>query len=132
MAIYFWIAIGSALGGVSRFWLSGVIARAFGETFPWGTLIVNITGSFLIGVIAALTVPDGRIFIGSTARLAIMAGFLGGYTTFSSFSLQTLALMQDGEWWFAAANILLSVVICMLAVWAGFALASSVNAMKWI
>jgi CrcB protein len=132
MAIYFWIAIGSALGGVSRFWLSGVIARAFGETFPWGTLIVNITGSFLIGVIAALTVPDGRFFIGSTARLAIMAGFLGGYTTFSSFSLQTLALMQDGEWWFAAANILLSVVICMLAVWAGFALASSVNAMKWI
>ena len=132
MAVYFWIAIGSALGGVSRFWLSGVVARAFGETFPWGTLIVNVTGSFLIGVIAALTVPDGRVFIGSTARLAIMAGFLGGYTTFSSFSLQTLALMQDGEWWFAAANILLSVIVCMLAVWAGFALASSVNAMKWI
>lgn len=132
MAVYFWIAAGSALGGVSRFWLSGVIARAFGETFPWGTLIVNVTGSFVIGVIAALTIPDGRLFLGSTARLAIMAGFLGGYTTFSSFSLQTLSLMQEGEWGFASANIALSVVLCLVGVWAGFALASSVNAMKWI
>ena len=132
MAIYLWIAIGSALGGVSRFWLSGVIARAFGETFPWGTLLVNVSGSLLIGVIAALTAPDGRLFIGSTTRLALMAGFCGGYTTFSSFSLQTLALMQDGEWGLAGANIALSVVACLIAVWAGYALATSVNAMKWI
>ena len=132
MAIYFWIAIGSALGGVSRYWLSGVVARAIGETFPWGTLIVNITGSLIIGIIAALTAPDGRVFIGSTARLALMAGFCGGYTTFSSFSLQTLALMQDGEWGLAGANVGLSVTLCLAAVFAGYALASSLNAMKWI
>jgi CrcB protein len=132
MAVYFWIAIGSAIGGVSRFWCSGVAARLFGETFPWGTLIVNVSGSLLIGIIAALTGPDGRIFISSTARLALMAGFCGGYTTFSSFSLQTLALLQDGEWWLAGANIVLSVVACLLAVWAGYAVATSINSLKWI
>jgi len=130
--VYFWIAVGSALGGMARFWGSGVIARAFGETFPWGTLIVNVSGSLLIGIIAALTGPDGRIFLGSTARLALMAGFCGGYTTFSSFSLQTLSLVQDGEWWLAGANIVLSVVACLVAVWAGYAFATSINAMKWI
>jgi fluoride exporter len=130
--VYFWIAAGSALGGIARFWCSGVIARAFGETFPWGTLIVNVSGSLLIGIIAALTGPDGRIFLGSTARLALMAGFCGGYTTFSSFSLQTLSLVQDGEWWLAGANIALSVVACLVAVWAGYAFATSINALKWI
>jgi CrcB protein len=132
MAIYVWIAIGSAFGGVSRYWLSGVLARAFGETFPWGTLLVNVSGSLVIGIVAALTMPDGRFFIGSTARLAVMAGFLGGYTTFSSFSLQTLALMQDGEWGLAGANIALSVIACLAAVWAGYALGNAVNALKWI
>jgi fluoride exporter len=130
--VYFWIAAGSALGGIARFWCSGVIARAFGETFPWGTLIVNVSGSLLIGIIAALTGPDGRIFLGSTTRLALMAGFCGGYTTFSSFSIQTLSLVQDGEWWLAGANIALSVVACLVAVWAGYAFATSINAMKWI
>jgi fluoride exporter len=130
--VYFWIAAGSALGGIARFWCSGVIARAFGETFPWGTLIVNVSGSLLIGIVAALTGPDGRIFLGSTARLALMAGFCGGYTTFSSFSLQTLSLVQDGEWWLAGANIALSVVACLVAVWAGYAFATSINALKWI
>jgi fluoride exporter len=130
--VYFWIAVGSALGGIARFWGSGVIARAFGETFPWGTLIVNVSGCLLIGIIAALTGPDGRIFVSSTTRLALMAGFCGGYTTFSSFSLQTLSLVQDGEWWLAGANIALSVVACLVAVWAGYAFATSINAMKWI
>jgi CrcB protein len=130
--VYFWIAAGSALGGIARFWCSGVIARAFGETFPWGTLIVNVSGSLLIGIIAALTGPDGRVFLGSTTRLALMAGFCGGYTTFSSFSLQTLSLVQDGEWWLAGANIALSVVACLVAVWAGYAFATSINALKWI
>ncbi|HSD93698.1 MAG TPA: fluoride efflux transporter CrcB [Methyloceanibacter sp.] len=130
MAVYFWIAAGSALGGVARYWLSGVVARLVGETFPWGTLIVNVTGSLLIGVIAALTAPEGKFFIGSTSRLALMAGLLGGYTTFSSFSLQTLALLQDGDWWRAGANIMLSVLLCLLAVWAGYAAASSFNALR--
>lgn len=130
MAVYFWIAAGSALGGVARYWLSGVVARLVGETFPWGTLIVNVTGSLLIGIIAALTAPEGKFFIGSTSRLALMAGLLGGYTTFSSFSLQTLALLQDGDWWRAGANIALSVLLCLLAVWAGYAAASSFNALR--
>jgi CrcB protein len=132
MAAYVWIAIGSALGGVARFWCSGVIARTIGETFPWGTLVVNIIGSFIIGFVATLTAPDGRLFIGSTARQFIMIGFCGGYTTFSSFSIQTLNLMNDGEWLYAGANITLSVVLCLVAVWAGHIAAVSLNTMRWV
>ncbi len=132
MASYFWIAIGSALGGMARYWCSGIAARLIGETFPWGTIIVNIVGSFIIGFFATLTGPDGRIFADTLTRQFVMIGFCGGYTTFSSFSLQTLALVQDGEWVLASANIALSVIACLLAVWAGYALAASVNALKWI
>jgi fluoride exporter len=132
VASYFWIAIGSALGGVARYWCSGVAARLIGETFPWGTIIVNIVGSFIIGFFATLTGPDGRIFADTLTRQFVMIGFCGGYTTFSSFSLQTLALLQDREWLLASANIALSVIACLLAVWAGYALAASVNALKWI
>ena len=132
MAAYLWIAVGSALGGVARYWCSGVAARLIGETFPWGTIIVNIVGSFIIGFFATLTGPDGRIFADTLTRQFVMIGFCGGYTTFSSFSLQTLALVQDGEWVLASANIALSVIACLLAVWAGYALASSFNALKWI
>ena len=130
MAIYFWIAVGSATGGIARYWCSGVAARLIGETFPWGTLIVNVIGSFIIGFVATLTAPDGRVFIGSTARLGIMAGFCGGYTTFSSFSIQTLNLMNDGEWLHAGANVVLSVVLCLVAVWLGHILALAINTMK--
>jgi CrcB protein len=132
MGLYVWIAIGSALGGVGRYWCSGVVARLIGETFPWGTLIVNVTGSFVIGFFAALTGPDGRIFVGSTARQFVMIGICGGYTTFSSFSLQTLGLMNDGEWLYAGANIGLSVALCLIAVWAGYMLAATINAMRWV
>jgi CrcB protein len=132
MLNYVWIALGSALGGMARYWCSGVAARLFGETFPWGTLFVNVTGSLLIGLFATLTGPDGRIFAGSTARLFVMLGVLGGFTTFSSFSLQTLALAQDSEWLQAGSNIVGSVVLCLLAVWLGHLLALSINAMKWI
>lgn len=130
MVTYFWIAVGSAIGGVSRYWLSGVVAKLIGETFPWGTLLINVTGSFIIGFVATLTAPDGRVFIGSTARLGIMAGFCGGYTTFSSFSIQTLNLMNDGEWIHAGANVVLSVVLCLVAVWLGHILALAINTMK--
>ena len=132
MITYFWVAIGSALGGVARFGCSGVAARMFGETFPWGTLIVNVAGSFIIGFVAALTGPDGRVFIGSVPRQFIMAGFCGGFTTFSSFSLQTLNLVNDGEWLRAGGNICGSVALCLIAVWAGYVLAASINTMKWI
>jgi fluoride exporter len=129
---YFWVLLGGALGTGGRYWLSGVVARAFGETFPWGTLLVNVSGSLIIGLFATLTAPDGRMFVGTNARQFVMVGLCGGYTTFSSFSIQTLNLMQDGEWLGAGANVVLSVVLCLLAVWAGHVIALSINAMKWI
>src|SRR5262245_30342565 len=109
-----------------------VAARLIGETFPWGTLIVNVVGSFIIGFFATLTGPDGRIFVGTTARQFVMAGLCGGYTTFSSFSLQTLNLVSDGEWVQASFNIAGSVVLCLLAVWLGHIAAFSLNTMRWV
>jgi fluoride exporter len=106
-------------------------SHATGETFPWGTFIVNVVGSFIIGFFATITGPDGRIFVGTATRQFVMVGFCGGYTTFSSFSLQTLNLMNDGEWFRASANVGLSVGCCMIAVWAGHVLAASLSAMKW-
>lgn len=132
MGLYIWIAIGSALGGMSRYFCSGLTARLIGETFPWGTFVVNVVGSFIIGFFASLTGPDGRVYMNSTARQFVMTGFCGGYTTFSSFSLQTLNLMNDGEWFRAGANIGVSVICCLIAVWAGYLLAASLNTMKWI
>lgn len=132
MGLYIWVAIGGALGTTGRFWLSGVVARLIGETFPWGTLLINVTGSLVIGFFATLTGPDGRVFVGSTARQFVIIGICGGYTTFSSFSLQTLNLMNDSEWFYAGANILLSVVLCLIGAWAGYMLATTLNTMKWI
>jgi len=131
VVVYLWIAVGSAAGGMARFWASGVTARLVGETFPWGTMLVNVVGSFIIGFVATLTAPDGRILMGSTMRLAILTGFCGGFTTFSSFSLQTLNLLNDGEYLQAGANIGLSVILCLAAVWAGSAVAASINALRW-
>jgi len=132
MMSYIWIAIGSAIGGAARYWCTGFAARLFGETFPWGTLLVNITGSLIIGFFATLTGPDGRIFVSSTTRQFVMIGLCGGYTTFSSFSLQTLNLVQDSEWLQAGGNIVGSVVLCLFAVWLGHILAASINATRWI
>ena len=119
MLAYLWIAVGGALGSVARFWFSGVVARHVGETFPWGTILVNVSGSFVIGFFATLTSPEGRWFVPATFRQFFMIGVLGGYTTFSSFTLQTLALARDGEWLFAALNAIGSFVLCLLAVWLG-------------
>lgn len=110
--LYCWIAGGSALGGVARYWCSGVAARLFGETFPWGTLLVNVTGSFIIGFFATLTGPDGRIFAGSTMRQFVMMGLLGGFTTFSSFSLQTLNLKTANGFRPAATSLAPSSSAC--------------------
>ena len=130
MLAYLWVAIGGALGSVARFGLNGLIAARFGETFPWGTIIINVTGSFLIGVFAAYADPDGRVLIAPGVRQFLMIGVCGGYTTFSSFSLQTLRLAQDREWLYAGGNILLSVVLCLVAVWLGYALGAMFNSMK--
>jgi CrcB protein len=130
MLSYLWIALGGALGTTARYWISGLVARSVGETFPWGTLLVNVSGSFVIGIFVALTGPDGRWFLGSTARQFVMIGICGGYTTFSSVSLQTLNLVNDGEWFRAGANIGLSVALCLFAVWGGVALANQINAIR--
>src|SRR5215813_15491161 len=127
---YFWVAVGSAIGGVARYWLSTVIARWIGETFPWGTILVNITGSFIIGFFATLTGPDGRFLVSTSARQFVMVGLCGGYTTFSSFSLQTLNQAREGDWLAAGGNIGLSVVLCLLAVWLGHIAALALNQMK--
>ncbi len=130
MTLYLWIAFGSALGGVMRFALSGLIANQFGGTFPWGTLIVNVSGSFVIGFVNTLTAPDGRVFASSTTRQFLMTGICGGYTTFSSFSLQTLSLANDGEWARAGGNVMSSVACCLVAVWLGHIAALYLNRLK--
>ncbi|TAN60673.1 MAG: fluoride efflux transporter CrcB [Magnetospirillum sp.] len=127
MQTYALVALGSAIGGTLRYWLSGLIANSFGATFPWGTIAINVTGSAAIGFFATLTGPDGRAFVPSEWRTFFMIGICGGYTTFSSFSLQTLTLAQDGEWLPAGMNILLSVALCLLAVWLGHAGAMVLN-----
>ena len=127
MVTYLWIAIGGAIGSVLRYAVSSWLAQAVGETFPWGTLIVNVTGSFVIGFFAAATGPDGRVLLAPDMRQFVMVGVCGGYTTFSSFSLQTLNLVRDGDMLAAGANIAGSVVACLLAVWAGYAAAMAVN-----
>ena len=130
MLNYLWVALGGALGSVARFWASGFVARHFGETFPFGTLVVNVTGSFVIGLFATLTDPDGRFLVSPGFRTFFMVGICGGYTTFSSFSLQTLNLLREGEWLHAAANAMLSLALCLIAVWLGHVLAVSLTATK--
>lgn len=132
MFLYVLIALGGAIGSVARFWINGLISSHFGETFPWGTLIVNVTGSFVIGFFATLTAPDGRVFASSDTRQFFMTGICGGYTTFSSFSLQTLNLAQDGEWFRAGGNVVLSVVSCLVGVWLGHVCATLLNRMSGV
>ena len=130
LQLYLAVAAGGALGTAGRFFLSGVIANAFGATFPWGTLIINITGSFVIGFFGTLTGPDGRLLVSGVTRQFVMVGICGGYTTFSSFSLQTLNLMNDGEWLYAGWNVLGSVALCLLFVWIGAVMAATFNQLK--
>jgi len=130
MLNYLLVAVGSAAGGVSRFWASGFIANRVGQSFPWGTLFVNVTGSFIIGFFATVTSPEGRWLVGPSGRNFFMTGFCGGYTTFSSFSLQTLALAQDEEWLYAGGNAVLNLVLCLVAVWLGHILAEKINLAK--
>ncbi len=119
MDIYLWVGLGSALGGIARYAVSGLVAGWIGETFPFGTLTVNVLGSFGIGLFATLTAPDGRWLVDPAIRQFTMIGLFGGFTTFSSFSLQTLTLLQDGDWPGAGANVLASVAACLLGVWLG-------------
>jgi fluoride exporter len=122
MIAYLWVAIGGALGSMARFGIGGFVSEKSGGTFPWGTLVVNITGSFVIGFLGAVTAPEGKMTPQSRtlATQLLITGVCGGYTTFSSFSLQTLNLLRDREWFYAGGNVLLSVILCMIAVWLGY------------
>ena len=124
------VLVGSALGGMARFWLADAVARRLGERFPWGTLAVNASGALAIGVFAAVLLPaaDGAVVTGSSSAGGLLAwhlaglGFLGSYTTVSSFSLQTLALAHAGAWRRAGANVVLSLGLCLGAVGLGLLL----------
>jgi CrcB protein len=124
---YIWIAIGSALGGMARYACQSALTDWLGPAFPWGTLAVNIGGSFVIGLFAGLTGPDGRVLTSPEMWQFVLVGFCGGYTTFSSFSLQTLALAQDGAFARAGLNVAASVTLCLVAVWLGYVLAQLLN-----
>jgi len=116
---FVWVALGSALGGMGRYACTGFGTRWFGETFPWGTLFVNVAGSLLIGVLAVVIPADSRLFA-DNSREFLMIGLLGGFTTFSSFSLETLNLARDGNWTAAIGYTLGSVLLCLAAVAIGY------------
>ena len=116
------LVFGGVLGGVARYFLSGVIARRVGETFPWGTLFINVSGAFLIGIIGDLAEDRGSLFADPDLWLLAVTGFLGCYTTVSSFSLQTLSLARDGETGPALGYVVISVAFSLAAAAAGFAL----------
>lgn len=122
-----WIMLGGAIGTAGRYLVSGMVARQVGETFPWNTLVVNVVGSFVIGFFATFTGPDSRALVGPNARQFVMIGICGGFTTFSSFSLQTLNLVRDGEWLNAVLNAVISVLACLIGVWIGHVLAATLN-----
>jgi CrcB protein len=115
------VAVGGALGGAARFWVSGVVARRIGETFPWGTLVVNVSGAAIIGALAAVLLAAESHAVGNVPVWSgLVVGILGSYTTVSSFSLQTLALVRAGETVRAVGNIVGSVTLCLLAAALGY------------
>lgn len=130
MAAYLWIALGSALGGVARYWCTGFVATRLGGDFPWGTIFINILGSFIIGFFATLSGPEGRLFVGTNERLFVMVGVCGGFTTFSAFSLQTLELVRSGNWLGAGGNIAASVILCLIFVALGHMAAMAINQVR--
>ncbi|HEX5220181.1 MAG TPA: fluoride efflux transporter CrcB [Verrucomicrobiae bacterium] len=126
---YLWVACGGALGSVGRYWLATMIESRVGGSLPWGTIAVNVSGSFVIGFLAAFAGSAGLLGA-SGFRLFLMVGVCGGYTTFSSFSLQTLIFLRNGEWLNAGGNILLSVVLCLMGVWLGYLAGMALNSWK--
>jgi fluoride exporter len=114
------VLLGGFFGGIARFFVSGFVGRRIGETFPWGTLIVNVSGALVIGALAGLARSRGGVFAGEMFRDLAFVGFLGGYTTVSSYCLQTLNLALDGQGLQAAMNIILSAGLCIAAVGGGF------------
>ncbi len=127
---WLWIFLGSGLGGVLRFGVSAAVDARWAGSLPWGTLVVNVAGSFLIGFAAALLTPEGKPLLGVTPRHFVMTGMLGGFTTYSSFSQQTFALARAGEWAKAAGNAGAMFVLCFVAVTLGFVCAAWINGLR--
>ena len=119
LATYAWVAAGGALGSTARFWMTGWVAGLAGTRFPWGTLLINGLGAGGIGIVAGLTLQPVGLGWHPDVRIFLMVGICGGFTTFSAFSLQTLELLQLGQIAWAIAYVLMSVVICLIMVWAG-------------
>jgi CrcB protein len=117
MSEWLWVAVAGGVGSVCRWGLSLFVGFRTGGTFPWGTFVVNALGCFVIGIVAA-TIHRGWL-VSPTVRIALLIGFLGGFTTFSSFGLETFSLASRGEWVSAGSYVLLSNVVCLAAVWAG-------------
>lgn len=125
---YMVVMLGGMFGVAARMWMSSAFAEIFGLAFPIGTLVVNVLGSLLIGLFAGLTGSGGAWEVSPLMQQAVTIGVLGGYTTFSSFSLQTIHLLGTGHYLYATLNVVLSVVLCLLACWLGLILAGFVNA----
>jgi len=124
MLVYLLVALGGALGSVARLWLGIQVAGLIGVRFPWGTILVNILGSFVIGFVAMFTGPGGRVPAPVEAQAFVMVGLCGRFTTFSAFSLQTLELARAGRLLDAGANVVLSITLCLGAVVFGHWLAT--------
>jgi CrcB protein len=118
---YLWICLGAVLGASARYFISGYIARTFSPAFPYGTLLINVTGSLILGFF--LTLSSERLLLPPYWRHLVAIGFCGSYTTFSSYSFETFALMEQGQWLMVAGNIVLSNLLCLLSILAGAALA---------
>ena len=116
------VCVGGFLGTGARYGLNGWVAHRFGETFPWGTLTVNVAGSFAVGMLYFACGPDSPWIVSATTRQFLLAGVLGGFTTFSSFSIQTLNLLRDGELAAVGVNVIGSVALGLLAAFVGDAL----------
>ena len=122
MGAWLAVAVGGALGSMARFWLAGAIAALPSPRFPWGTLLINVLGSFVIGLVGSLTLSPARVGMHPDIRIFLMTGICGGFTTFSAFSLQTLELLQGGEIVPALGYAVGSVVLCVVATYCGWLL----------
>jgi CrcB protein len=116
-----WVCLGGAVGSGARYLVSGWVIDRLGSGFPWGTLCVNVVGSFLLGVIMRVAIATD--WISPTMQLALTVGVLGGFTTYSSFNYETIASLEQGAWWMAGANVTVTVIACLVAGFLGQAAA---------
>lgn len=119
LATYAWVAIGGGIGSAARFWMTGWVAGWADGRFPWGTLLINFLGSLVIGVVGALTLTPERLGWHPDARIFLMVGVCGGFTTFSAFSLQNVELIQSGDIGAAFFYMAASLVLCLAGTWIG-------------